>query len=108
MINFESGCPVVRCPNFRRLIKWRHHDCGATETIDSEGIVRCKNGHNLGEFFLLEYSCGMHTNDFRSGSYSQFLANISICSIFGPDFACKLCDKLMTARKEGRIKDEEL
>ena len=41
MIDFECGCPVAGCPNNKELLKWTHDDCGASETIDSEGIVKC-------------------------------------------------------------------
>ena len=103
MVDFESGCPVAGCSNNKSLLTWHHHDCGATETIDSEGVVRCRNGHNLGEFFLLKYSCGGHNNGFQYGSYSAFLAALSICSNFGAEFAFKLTQKLMDAYKNGRI-----
>ena len=103
MIDFESGCPVAGCSNNRNLLTWQHHGCGSTETIDCEGVVRCKSGHELGEFFLLKYSCRGHQNGFQFGSYSQFLAALSICSNFGPDFACKLTDKLLDAYKNGRM-----
>ena len=101
MIDFECGCPVAGCPNNKKLLKWNHDDCGATETIDSEGIVKCRNGHNLGEFFSFKYSCGEH--DSKYGSYPAFLAALSICSNFDAEFAFKLTQKLMDAYKDGRI-----
>ena len=105
MVDFESGCPVTGCSNKNTLLTWHHHECGATETIDCEGVVRCRKDHNLGEFFLLKYSCGGqdHNNGFQYGSYSAFLAALSICSNFGSDFAFKLTQKLMDAYKNGRI-----
>ena len=101
MIDFECGCPVAGCPNNKELLKWTHDDCGASETIDSEGIVKCKNGHNLGEFFSFKYSCREH--DSKYGSYSAFLAALSICSNFGAEFAFKLTKKLLNAYQDGRL-----
>lgn len=103
MVDFESGCPVGGCSNNKNLLTWHHDDCGDTETIDCEGVVRCKSGHRLGEFFLLKYSCGGHQNGFQYGSYSAFLAALSICSNFGADFAFKLTRKLMDAYENGRM-----
>jgi hypothetical protein len=103
MVDFESGCPVGGCKNNRSLLTWHHHDCGATETIDCEGVVRCRKNHTLGEFFLLKYSCGGHNNGLQYGDYSAFLAALSICSNFGADFAFKLTQKLMDAYKNGRM-----
>lgn len=105
--NFESNCPVRGCSNNRNLLTWHHHDCGATETIDQEGIVKCKDGHELGEFFLLKYSCEGHSNGFRYGNFSQFLAALSICSNFGADFAAKLTTKLMDAYSKGRLPNDD-
>lgn len=51
---FMSGCPVPGCPNNRTKLTWRHDNCDYRETIDSEGIVRCNNGHELGEFFFIK------------------------------------------------------
>lgn len=103
MVDFESGCPVGGCSNNKNLLIWHHDNCGATETIDCEGVVKCRNGHKLGEFFLLKYLCGGHENGFQYGSYSAFLAALSICSNFGADFAFKLTQKLMDAYRDGRI-----
>ena len=103
MVDFESGCPVAGCSNNKSLLTWHHYDCGATETIDCECVVRCRKDHNLGEFFLLKYSCGGHSNGFQYGSYSAFLAALSICSNFGADFAFKLTQKLMDAFQNGRM-----
>jgi hypothetical protein len=103
MVDFESGCPVALCSNSKSLLTWHHHKCGATETIDSEGIVKCRKGHNLGEFFLLRYNCEGHNNGFQYGSYSAFLAALSICSNFGSEFAFKLTGKLMDAYQNGRL-----
>ena len=103
MIAFESGCPVAGCSNNKNLLTWTHYDCGAKETIDNEGVVRCNNYHYLGEFFLLKYSCGGHSNGLQYGSYSQFLAALSICSNFGAEFAFKLTAKLMDAYQNGRM-----
>ena len=109
MIDFESGCPVGGCSNNKNLLTWHHDDCGDTETIDCEGVVRCKSGHRLGEFFLLKYSCDRHQNGFQYGSYgsygsySGFLAALSICLNFRADFAFKLTQKLMDAYKNGRM-----
>lgn len=47
MIDFQSGCPAAECSNIKNLLTWHHQDCGVTETIDSEGVVRCKSEHNL-------------------------------------------------------------
>ena len=47
IIDFQSGYPVAGCSNIKNLLAWHHQDCGATETIDSEGVVRCKSDHNL-------------------------------------------------------------
>ena len=103
MYDFISGCPVAGCSNNKTLLTWHHHNCGATETIDSDGVIRCKSGHNLGEFFLLKYNCGGHSNGFQYGSYSFFLAALSICSNFGADFAANLTAKLLDAHYKGRI-----
>ena len=103
MVDFESGCPVAGCSNNKSLLTWEHHNCGATETIDCEGVVRCRKDHNLGEFFLLKYSCGGHSNGLQYGDYSAFLAALSICSNFGADFAFKLTKKLMDAFQSGRM-----
>ena len=103
MIDFVSGCPVAGCSNNKNLLKWTHHKCGAKETIDDEGIVRCNNDHNLGEFFLLKYSCSGHNNGFQCGEFSHFLAALSICSNFGAQFSCKLTAKLLDAYQNGRM-----
>ena len=103
MVDFESGCPVGGCPYNRNLLVWHHDKCGATETIDCEGVVKCRKGHTLGEFFLLKYLCRGHNNGFQYGDYSAFLAALSICSNFGADFAFKLTQKLLDAYKDGRI-----
>ena len=103
MVDFESGCPVGGCKNNISLLTWHHSDCGATETIDCEGVVRCRKNHTLGEFFLLKYACGGHSNGLQYGDYSAFLAALSICSNFGADFAFKLTQKLMDAYKNGRM-----
>lgn len=102
-IAFKTGCPVANCENNRNLLYWRHYNCGAHETINSEGIVKCNNGHNLGEFFILKYNCSGHRNGFQYGRYSEFLAALSICSNFSADFAIKLTDKLSAAYKAGLI-----
>ena len=47
-------------------------------------IVKCKNNHNVGEFYLLKYSYGQHT--FKYGQYAYFLNSLSICDNFGADF----------------------
>lgn len=102
-VDFESGCPVANCNNNKKLLKWHHYNCGAYETIDCEGNVVCNNYHNLGEFFLLKYSCDGHNNGLQFGQFSAFLAALSICSNFGADFAFKLTNKLMEAYKNGRL-----
>ena len=104
-IDFESGCPVAGCLNNKKLLRWHHHNCGAYETINSEGIVKCNNFHYLGEFFLLKYACEGHNNGFQNGKYSAFLAALSICSNFGTDFAFKLVRKLMEAYEKGKLPD---
>lgn len=107
MFDFETGCPVAGCTNNKTLLRWTHHNCGAYEKLDSEGVVTCLKGDKLGEFFLLKYDCGGHSNGLRYGSYSAFLAALSICSNFGADFAVKLTDKLLKAYKEGRLPKDE-
>jgi len=102
-VNFESGCPVAGCLNSKKLLRWHHHNCGAYETINSDGIVKCNNSHDLGEFFLLKYSCEGHNNGFQYGEFSAFLAALSICSNFGADFAFKLTQKLMEAYENGKL-----
>lgn len=103
VVDFESGCPVAGCSNNKTLLRWTHHNCGAYETIDSEGIVKCKNGHNLGPFFSLKYKCEGHDNVFKHGRYQAFLAALSICSNFSTELAFNLTNKLMEAYKEGKL-----
>ena len=52
--SFFTGCPVSGCMNNRKLIKWVH-ECGESEIIDQNGIVKCKNNHTVGEFYLLKW-----------------------------------------------------
>ena len=104
-VDFKSGCPVAGCSNNRKLLSWTHHNCDAYETIDSEGTVKCKNGHNLGPFFSLKYKCEGHNNVFKYGKYTAFLAALSLCSNFGADFAFKLTQKLMDAYQKGELPD---
>lgn len=96
-IDFISGCPVNDCLNKNSKITWRHHNCGYRETIDSEGIVRCRNGHTLGEFFRLKYKCDGHSNGFQYGSFSAFCSALSIIAEFNTDFSAKLTMKLLEA-----------
>lgn len=102
-IDFISGCPVSGCKNNKEKLVWEHYNCNYKETIDSEGIVRCKNGHTLGEFFLLKYRCGGHDNGFQYGSYSQFAAALSIIAEFNADFSAKLTAKLLDAYMNKRL-----
>lgn len=102
-IEFISGCPVNGCSNNKSKLTWHHHNCGYTETIDSEGIVRCKNGHNLGEFFLLTYKCAYHSNYFSYISelnYTGFMSAISVIAEFNPDLSAKLAEKLLKRYKK--------
>ena len=75
---FCSGCPVIGCSNSKSLIKWIH-ECGASEIIDENGIVKCKNNHIVGEFYLFKYSCGEHQFKYPS-----------IGAHYDPDFLSKI------------------
>ena len=101
-IKFISGCPVAGCKNNNSQLTWTHSDCGAEETIDSEGVVNCNKGHKLGEFYILKYKCGGHDNGFQFGNYSAFAAALSVVANMHEDFAAKLTAKLLNAytRKE--------
>ena len=100
-MDFIMGCPVKGCSKNKELITWRC-ECGETETIDSDGIVKCKKGHNNGEFFRIRYDC-KDGHGHQYGGFSSFLAAISICSNFGAEFAFKITKKIFEAYKEGTI-----
>ena len=102
-IDFISGCPVSGCSNSKKKLTWRHYNCDYRETIDSEGVVRCNNGHTLGEFFLLKYKCGGHENGFQYGSYSAFAAALSVIAEFNSEFSAKLTVKLLEAYNNKRL-----
>ena len=97
---FCTGCPVRGCSNNNSSIKWIH-ECGASEIIDKNGIVKCKNNHIVGEFYLFKYSCGKH--QFQYGNFSSFLGALSICSHYNPDFAFKITGVLLDNYKKGKV-----
>ena len=97
---FMTGCPVKDCSNKGKLYKWVH-ECGASETIDRNGIVKCKNNHMVGEFYTFRYSCGSHA--YKYGIYSSYLRALSICRNFKAEFAFSLTQKLMDAYKNEKI-----
>ncbi len=102
-IDFISGCPVAGCENSKAKLDWSHEDCGYRETINENGIVECKNGHNLGEFFLLKYKCNGHSNGFQYGNFSAFAAALSVIAEFNTDFSAKLTEKLLQAYQAKRL-----
>ena len=104
IFNFESGCPIEGCPNKRKLISWKHGSCGAEQTIDCDGFVQCKNGHFLGEFYLLGYSCGEH-QDFGKQTISSILESLSVSPHYSAEFAFRIAHRLIQAYKIGRLKD---
>lgn len=99
---FCTGCPVRGCGNNKSLIKWMH-ECGVPEIIDENGIVKCKNNHILGEFYLFKYSCGKH--QFEYGNFSNFLSAISICSHYSANFAFKIVEVLLNAFQNGKLQE---
>ena len=77
-VPFVSGCPVTGCSYANAELYWKHHNCGASETINGYGDVNCNNGHNLGIFVKLYYNCGYGHHNFEKGDWDNFNTAISI------------------------------
>ena len=41
-IDFTNSCPVVGCENSKNKLNWRLYNCNYKETINENGIMRCK------------------------------------------------------------------
>ena len=107
-VDFIAGCPVKDCPNKKEEIHWRHNRdiCGSYEIIKENGYVKCKNGHDLGYFYELQYRCSGH-HDFKQGhNYQSYYSMLSIISDLpeNADLVDKLIDVLKEQRKKGNIK----
>lgn len=97
---FIMGCPVTYCPNKSKLFKWMH-ECGASETIDRYGIVRCKNNHLVGDFLSFQYSCGAHNFEY-GGQLIQFFNSFSLAAYhYGNDFAKKFLSMILEKKAQG-------
>ena len=62
-VPFITSCPLITCSrnnNPKDPCHWKHVECGSDETINDEGIVRCKRCGSLGCFIEQEYNCGLH------------------------------------------------
>lgn len=89
-IDFTNSCPVVGCENSKNKLNWRIYNCNYKEIINENGIMQCKNGHNLGEFLLLKYNFNGHSNGHQYGNFSTFAAALSLIAEFNSEFSAKL------------------
>lgn len=64
-IRFRCMCPVLNCPN-ESLIYWKHSTCSnGSETIDSNGDVKCDQCKTKDFIMNWRYSCGKHQNGYQ-------------------------------------------
>lgn len=82
-VEFITGCPIVTCSranNANDPCHWTHEKCGSYETIDNEGMIRCKKCGKLGCFVELQYKCRLHDNFHEPKTEQEFSAMLSVIS----------------------------
>ena len=87
-IPFVTGCPVLDCPRSKNKddkCYWTHSECGSFETINDEGMIRCKKCGNIGLFVELEYKCRLHDDYYSPTTIQEFSAMLSILSDLSGD-----------------------
>lgn len=87
-IPFVTGCPVLSCPRSKNKddkCYWKHSECGSSETINDEGMIRCKKCGNIGLFVELEYKCRLHDDYYSPTTIQEFSAMLSILADLSGD-----------------------
>ena len=102
---FYTGCPVRGCSNKDSLIKWIH-ECGASEIIDENGIVKCKNNHIVGEFYLFKYSCGKH--QFEYGNLKNLIGGLSLCKHFRAGLHVEIMKRILDTYQNGKLPNNSI
>ena len=80
-VPFVTGCPVLSCPRSKNKndpCYWKHSTCGSSETINDEGMIKCKKCGNLGLFIELEYQCRLHDDYYTPCTIQEYSAMLSI------------------------------
>ena len=80
-VPFVTGCPVLSCPRAKNKndpCYWTHSSCGSYETINDEGMIKCKKCGNLGLFIELVYQCRLHDDYYTPSTIQEYSAMLSI------------------------------
>lgn len=96
-VEFITACPILTCPRSRDIndpCHWVHSSCDYHETIDDEGMIRCKRCGLLGCFIQLEYKCRLHDTFYSPKTEQEFSAMLSILSTL-PGVSRPFTKKLM-------------
>lgn len=82
-VPFVTGCPITSCRRYKNKYDpcyWKHSKCGSSETINDEGMIKCKKCGNLGLFIELEYQCRLHDDYYTPSTIQEYSAMLSILS----------------------------